>query len=267
MSSLSVPPLVLGGHSFIQQLGVGPRPDEGLAVEIVAECVRQGITWFDTTYQPERVALGKALKQANVTAETTVLVWNFFQDFEDSGALGGPSPYQPHSIDLLCEQLQRDVIDVLVVHSVGNAAEDRRQEELAISWQAAGRVRQLGVWHPGAGVSPGVYELAISPGNIADNGGGRFLEYRNNGWEALATSPFVRGWLLERLANRSGRPIEEIADLLLRYAAFLPGVDRLIVSIRHPALIEANVASRRRGPLSPSEASLLQDLFLRFGAA
>jgi aryl-alcohol dehydrogenase-like predicted oxidoreductase len=267
MLPLSAPSLVLGGHSFIQQLGVDPRPDEEVAAEIVAECVRQGITWFDTTYQPERTALGKALKRANVTESVTVLAWNFFQDFDDQGALGGPSPYQPHSIDLLCDQLQRDVIDILVVHPVGNAVEDRRQEELAISWRAAGRVHRLGVWHPGTTVSPGVYEVAISPGNIADNGGGRFLDYRTNGWEALATSPFVRGWLLERLAGRSGRPIEEIADLLLRYAAFLPGVDRLVVSIRQPALVATNVASWRRGPLSAEETGQLQDLFLRFGAS
>lgn len=266
MDASRVPALVLGGHSFIQQLGIGPRPDEEVAAEIVAECVRQGITWFDTTYQPERVALGKALKRAGVGDAVTVLAWNFFQDFDDEGALGGPSPYQPHSIDLLCEQLQREVIDVLVVHPVGNAVEDRRQEELAISWQEAGRVRRLGVWQPGANASSGVYDLAISPGNVADDGGGRFLDYRSNGWEAVATSPFVRGWLLERLAVRSGRPMEEIADLLLRYAAFLPGVDRLIVSIRQPALIGTNVASWRRGPLSTEETERLQDLFLRFGA-
>lgn len=258
-------PLVLGGHSFIQQLGTDPRPSEETATEIVAECLRQGITWFDTTYQPERVALGQALKRLDVGDSVTVLAWNFFQDFDDNGAVGGPSPYQSHSLNLLCDQLQRDVIDILVVHPVGDITENRRQEELAITWRAAGHVRRLGVWNPGADVPSGVYDVAIAPGNIADSGGNRFLDYQHNGWEAVATSPFVRGWLLERLATRSGQPVEDIADALLRYSAFLPGVNRLVVSMRNPDWVARNVANWRRGPLEWEEVDRLQELFKRFG--
>ena len=54
-------PLILGGHSFIQQLGNDPQPSEATQLAIVAACLDQGITWFDTTYQPERLArLGPA---------------------------------------------------------------------------------------------------------------------------------------------------------------------------------------------------------------
>ena len=259
-------PLVLGGHSFIHQLGTDPRPSEDTALKIVAACLEQGITWFDTTYQPERIALGRILKRLNAREHATILAWNFFQDFDDSGHVGGPSCYTPDSMDLMCRQLQTDVIDILVVHSMGNAEDDRRQEELALLWREQGRVRQLGVWHPDGNLTSGAYDFAIAPCNIADSGGERFPNYRTLGWETLATSPFVRGWLLERLAQRSGRPTEEIADLLLRYAGFHPSVDRLIVSIRKPAWVEKNVASWQRGPLSVEETGLLHELFVRFGS-
>ena len=54
-------PLMLGGHSFVQQLGNDPIPDPGAAVEVVAACLDAGIRWFDTTFRPERIALGAAL--------------------------------------------------------------------------------------------------------------------------------------------------------------------------------------------------------------
>ena len=258
--------LVLGGHSFIQQLGNDPKPNDDTAAALVEACLEQGICWFDTTYQPERVALGRALKRLNARDRATILVWNFFQDFDDNGEVGGPSYYRPESLDILRRQLQTDVIDILVVHALGDPEQDRRQEELAFSWRERGWVRTLGVWHPGADTAQGIYDFAIAPGNIADDGGGRrFPDYKSRGWETLATSPFVRGWLLERLAQRSGIPTEAIADLLLRYAAFLPGVDRLIVSIRQPAWIEKNLVSWRRGPLSEQEITHLRELFARFG--
>jgi len=236
-------------------------------VEIVAACLENGIRWFDTTYQPERIALGKALAQLGAREQATILAWNFFQDFDDAGEVGGASYYRADSLDRICRQLQTEVVDVLVVHPLGDAEENKRQEELAVSWREQGRVRRLGIWAPKGKVTPGVYDLAIAPGNIAERGGERFPDYKAQGWETLATSPFVRGWLLERLARRSGRPVEELADGLLRYAAFLPGVDRLVVSIRQPGLVAKNVESWRRGPLGDEEARGLEKLFVQFGAA
>ena len=53
-------PLVLGGHSFIQQLGNDPGLSEADQTRLVESCLNRGIRWFDTTYQPERIALGRA---------------------------------------------------------------------------------------------------------------------------------------------------------------------------------------------------------------
>lgn len=240
-------PLVLGGHSFIKQLGTDPRPDEATAERIVAACLEQGIVWFDTTYQPERIALGRVLQTLKARNKATLLVWNFFHDFDEGGEVGGPSAYRENSLDLLCKQLQTDLLDILVVHPTGNADDDQKQEALAYSWREKGRVKRLAIWHPKTDAARGIYDLAIAPGNIADKGVDRFPLYKEKGWETLATS--------------------EIADLLLRYAAFLPGVDRLVVAIRQPHLVEKNIASVRRGPLNADEAKLLSDLFAQFGAA
>ena len=78
MPNKATVPLVLGGHSFIQQLGNDPAPDVDEQIEIVSTCLDAGITWFDTTYQPERVALGTVLKALGRRDEATIIAWNFF---------------------------------------------------------------------------------------------------------------------------------------------------------------------------------------------
>ena len=60
--------LILGGHTFISQLGSDPALSSEQQTAIVAECLAQGITTFDTTYLPERVAPGKMLHQLGAPA-------------------------------------------------------------------------------------------------------------------------------------------------------------------------------------------------------
>jgi aryl-alcohol dehydrogenase-like predicted oxidoreductase len=55
-------PLILGGHSFISQLGNDPPVSDRDQHRIAESCLDHGIQWFDTTYQPERIALGKVLR-------------------------------------------------------------------------------------------------------------------------------------------------------------------------------------------------------------
>ena len=45
--SMEIVPLVLGGHSFIRQLGNDPALNAGQCAELVAACLDCGITWFD----------------------------------------------------------------------------------------------------------------------------------------------------------------------------------------------------------------------------
>lgn len=270
-------PLVLGGHSFISQLGNDPAPSADEQAAIVAACLDQGIRWLDTTYQPERLALGQALRRLGRRDEATLLAWNFFKDFDRDGDVGGPDYYQPQHIDLLRRQLQTDVIDGLVVHPLQDAERNRQQDRLALSWEVKGYVRQLGVWFPGADlektyglISP--FRFMVRPCNIATRDAAPpFAAARRLGWQTLACSPFVRGWELDRLFNNAmrlqpSRRFEadiraRLADHLLRYALFQPNVDRLIVAIRKVEWVARNVDSVRRGKLSPDELDWLNRLY------
>jgi aryl-alcohol dehydrogenase-like predicted oxidoreductase len=264
-------PLVLGGHSFIQQLGADAMAPADEQIAIVKACLDNGITWFDTTYQPERIALGRALAQLGRRDEATIIAWNFFVDFAPGGEVGGPAHYQPHHIDLMCEQLRTERIDYLVVHSMGDPKEDRRQEELAQLWQQQGRVKRLGTWWPPADAdmafgTQSPYAFMVRPYNVTTaDAPAAFAACKRLGWETLACSPFVRGWELDKMVQREqqseGGATEairsDLADLMLRYSLFSPNVDRLIVASRKAEWVANNARSVRRGPLSAEERQRL----------
>jgi hypothetical protein len=100
----------------------------------------------------------------------------------------------------------------------------------------------------------GPYELVVYPCNptVAD-ASERFARYKALGWETLGTSPFVRGWELQKRVEASGKSTEEIAGELLRWAAFQPDVDRLIVSMRRPEWVAANLSSLEQTSLIESQ--------------
>ena len=149
MSNTPSLPLILGGHTFIPDLGSDPAIDREAQARIVAACLDAGIRRFDTTYAPERVGLGAALETLGRRDEAHLLAWNFF--FHSDGAyLHPPAAYAPHHLAVMQEQLRTDRIDGLVVHRVGDEAEDRRQLDLAVSWREAGHVGEIGVWAPSA---------------------------------------------------------------------------------------------------------------------
>jgi aryl-alcohol dehydrogenase-like predicted oxidoreductase len=262
---------VLGGHTFIEQLGNDPASGEREQAAIVEACLDHGITWFDTTYQPERVALGRALKALGRRDEATILAWNFFTDFGPGQPVGGPDAYQPHHLALLLDQLQTDRIDGLVVHPVTDPRQNQAQLDLARAWQAAGAVRLLGTWHPGVDAESAFeadnpYQFMVRPLNTTTRDAGpAFAAARRLGWQTLACSPFARGWELDRLAAnalRQGAASEEqararLADHMLRNSLHHPDVDRLIVAMRKPEWVARNAASARAGPLSDDERAWL----------
>jgi len=264
-------PLILGGHSFISQLGNDPRAGRDELTELVAACLDNGITCFDTTYQPERVALGRALAELRRRDEAEIIAWNFFADFDDGGELGGADAYRPHHVDSMLEQLQTDRIDYLVVHFIGDEGEDRRQEELAIHWRQQGLVGRLGTWAPGPGAvdrygRDNPYSFMVQPYNTGTpNAAEAFAAAKHLGWETLACSPFYRGWRLDKLVETAGSDDPaalraRVADHMLRHSLYQPDVDRLIVAMRRPAWVAANVAGVRAGPLTDAEIQWLMDL-------
>jgi len=261
-------PLVLGGHSFIQQLGNDPAPSAGEQTAIVAACLDAGIRWFDTTYQPERVALGATLKKLGRRDEATIIAWNFFSPFGPGDDVGPPDYYQPHHLQQMLDELATDRIDVLVVHPLQDERENERQLELAISWRKSGRVKALGLWAPDERcarvyATRNPYALMVRPFNVqTPEAPPIFAAAKQLGWRTLACSPFLRGWHLDKLVKAAADidAREKFADLLLRYSLFQPNVDRLIVSMRSAEWVERNAASVGRGALSEEELNRLMAL-------
>ncbi len=268
-------PLILGGHSFIEQLGNDQAADPQLQIEIVTACLDAGITRFDTTYQPERVALGGALAALGRRDEATIIAWNFFVDFGPGDKLVGPDEYQPHHIEMMCEQLQTDFIDCLVVHQVDDPAVDARQNEQAATWFADGKVGRLGIWglseDPEAQFGDGnPFSFMVCPYNVTNGPHvpGLFAACKRLGWENFACTPYVRGWRLDELIEKAAaiesltpeqlRP--KLADHMLRYSVFGDNVDWLIVAMRKPQYVAANIESYHRGPLTDDEHNWLMNL-------
>jgi aryl-alcohol dehydrogenase-like predicted oxidoreductase len=265
--NLSEMPLILGGHSFISQLGNDPPASEDEQRRIVQSCLENGIQWFDTTYRPERVALGRALDALGRRSEATILAWNFFTDLSFGDPMGEAEYYRSQHIEIILDELRTSYIDCLVMVTLDNPAENQRQQELLIKWQREGYVRFLGLWisDPMLG-GPYRYQnpfrIAIRPFNVTTpNASSTFAAYKRLGWETVATSPFVRGWELDRcLAKglslgygdvKSLRP--KLADLMLRFSLFHGNADRVIVAMRKLEWVSANVESVSKGALTSDE--------------
>ena len=267
-------PLILGGHSFISQLGNDPPASEEERQRIVESCLEHGIRWFDTTYQPERVALGNALNALGRRDEATILAWNFFTDFSPGDLVGEAEYYRPEHIEIILGELRTAYVDCLVMVPLDDPNENQRQEELLIEWQSKGYVRSLGLW-----ISDPLlieryryrnpFRFAIRPFNITtEDAPPIFAACKGSGWETVATSPFVRGWELDRrIAEASLRGYGNaeslrptLADLMLRFSLFQSDVDRVIVAMRKAEWVSCNIASVSKGPLSAEELRWLEGL-------
>jgi hypothetical protein len=113
------------------------------------------------------------------------------------------------------------------------------------------------------------FHFVVQPHNITTQGSlEKFAVYKALGWRTLACSPFVRGWELDTLIvawTRSGGPdVAEariaLADLLLRFSLFSPGVDQMIISMRKREYVDQAAASLKRGPISAAERDLIKRL-------
>jgi len=272
--------LVVGGHSFIAELGNDPAIgfDEQLA--LVAACLEAGITSFDTTYEPERVALGRVFAELNQRPSAQIIAWNFFVDPYTGDHLVPCRPYQKSDLELLLAQLQSEYIDLMVVHLVGDPRNDARQIDVVRAWKASGRVRTLGIWDPVEVSSQrfggeNAFDFMVFPRNFAQPSTEVFSAARVRGWRTFATSPFGRGWLLDQLWSAASKqagaevgPLRvRLADALLRFSLCHPYVDHLVVGIRKLCWIKQNLLSAGAGPLSDEELQWLRTLLTTAGGA
>jgi aryl-alcohol dehydrogenase-like predicted oxidoreductase len=276
MTSQNNVPLIVGGHTFIEPLGNEPQPSPEIQIKIVEACLDCGITWFDTTHQPERTALGRALEALGRRDEATIIAWNFMKDLEPGDDLDRPVEFQPHHLDRILEQLRSDRVEYLVLHELdgGTPDEHNRQEELAVTWRKKGYVDHLGVWDPKEDApekygADNPYSFMVRPFNVkTKEAAPAFAACKGLGWQTFACSPFIRGWELDRLVENALKSEDEgeseiraqLADLLLRFSLFQPNVDRLITAMRRVEWVERNAASAAKGPLSDDEREYLERL-------
>jgi aryl-alcohol dehydrogenase-like predicted oxidoreductase len=259
--------LALGGHSYIEQLGNDPQPSFGEQCALVAACLDSGITLFDTTYYQERVALGRVLRELGRREEAQIAAWNFFAQPGQEDDLGPWTPYEPHHIDLMLAELQTDRVDILVIHADDNERRLRRALDLAGEWVEAGKVRQVALGMVGMSHLRSLPQMhpvthVFAPYNAFNREGlPVFEEAKRRGLNAVAMSPFIRGWKLDDI----GEDKTLVADILLRWIAAQGVVDHVIVSMRRAEWVSANLASIARGPLTAEEEVRLAAWITRVG--
>jgi aryl-alcohol dehydrogenase-like predicted oxidoreductase len=218
--------------------------------------------------------LGNLLHALGRRAEATILAWNFFTDFSPGEPVGEPEYFRPGHIDRILEQLRTDYLDCLVMVPLGDPEQNQRQEELIIKWRERGYVRSLGLWISDPAIveryrSKNPFQFAIRPFNVLTADDAPVLaSCRTCGWETLATSPFFRGWQLDKMvAEASTRGYGDaealrsvVADLMLRFSLFQRDVSRVIVAMRRIEWVARNLESVARGPLNDEERRWLQRL-------
>ena len=255
--------LVLGGHSFIEQLGNDPEASFDEQCRIVRACLDAGVRRIDTTYYQERVALGRVLAHLGRRDEAYIQAWNFFQQPGQEKDLVGPTPYEPHHLRTLRDELQTDRVDLLVVHVHEDVERLRRELALAAGWRAAGQVQEVGLGmatprHLDMLPSSHPVTHVLAPYNAFHRDAAEtFTQARAMGLRTVAMSPFVRGWKLDEIVAAGGEDKARVADVLLRWVAGQPLVDHVIVSMRRADWVQRNLESLARGPLRPEEQARL----------
>ncbi|MEZ5276651.1 MAG: hypothetical protein R3F07_09745 [Opitutaceae bacterium] len=278
LSPFGAQKLILGGHTFLEELGNDPAasPDEQIAV--VSACLEGGVRVVDTTYAVERRGLRTVLMAIDDPGIRPV-IWNFFDHPEMDGNLPGPDPWTDERFEQALVELGLTEAPFVVVHAVGDAVADRAQIEVVRRLREEGRITHLGFWaNLDADSKQGreallqwdrflevenLWRFVVTPWNV--------MTYRENaeilkvakaqGWTTLGTSPFVRGWELERRAVRVAgirqiglsAAVAQVADHMLRFSAFSPGVDHVVNAIRARRHVRPNLESIRQGPLAPNE--------------
>ena len=269
-------PIIFGGHSFINASGNEPRPDDEAMEEIVSACLDNGICRFDATYQPERIRCGQVLQRLGRRHEAELIVWNFFGQFGlDDEISAKREPYRAEHLSLLQEQCQSDHIDSVVVHLVRDEVANRTQLDVVSAWKETGHVGKIGLWSPPADPEErfGDYPIDFMTDTWRYTTQDPdmplvFNAAKKMGWTTHATSPFRRGWDLDKFIQNADQPTKEseqelrarLADYLIRYSFSLPCVDQVIIGMRKAAHVQANIQSWRKGPLTTAELKVLSTI-------
>lgn len=278
--------LILGGHTFLDELGNDPAANPREQAKILGACARGGIRVVDTTYAPERLGFFRTVNAIEDPGFRPI-VWNFFEHPEMGDTLPGPDPWTEERFEMALDEIGlRTEAPFLVLHPLEDPVANRAQLEAVRRLRDEGRVIHPGFWiNLSAGPEhrePAVrqwqqmlevedlWRFVVTPWNpTTSHGNGEILQVaKARGWATLGTSPFVRGWELEARAKRFARRrqlrledvLPRVADAMLRFAAFSDGLDHVVNAMRRSAHVEPNLQSIGRGPLSAEERQWLLDL-------
>ena len=192
-------------------------------------------------------------------------------------------------VDAARERLRADVIDIVHLHSCGSELlEDGAVTSALERCASDGKLRVAAYSGDGAplryAIASGVFGSVQASVNLCDQQALRpMTEARACGLGTIAKRP---------LAGQPWRPGEPAADevhaeyasrfaalqpelgfadgdweaLALRFVAYEPGVDCVIVGGTNPRHLENNLAAVLSGPLDPSRRAAIRDAFRRIGS-
>lgn len=270
-------------------LGAGQIGSETLAERDAARLLHQaldlGITLIDT-------ARGYGLSEERIGRHLKDRRHEFVLSSKGGYGADGAPDWTPAAIGLGIEQalrrLDSDVIDIFHLHSC--PLDVLRQDDLLAALQHA---REQGLIRVAAysgenealrwAVSSGQFGSVQTSVNIADQWSARHVldTAREQGLGVIAKRPIANAaWQYperpvgqyaetywQRLREMQLDPAELSWDeFALRFSAFTPGVDSVIVGTANPERLARNVTSLSRGPLSTAVQTDIRERFERHGA-
>lgn len=280
-SGLAVPVLGFGA----MQAG-DPRLAEDQAARLLNHALDLGLTLIDTArsygLSEERIGRHLARRRDEFVLSTKV-------GYGIAGRDDWTYDCVVAGVDAARDRLRADVIDLVHLHSCGLDVLDAGEVTRALEdCAAAGKLRVVAYSGDGDAlryaISSGAFGAVQASVNLCDQQGVRPLrEARACGLGTIAKRPLAgRPWRaagtppdavhaeyarrFEVLRGEFGFEAGNWESLALRFAAYAPGVDCVIVGGTDPGHLERNRAAVMAGPLDTGQQETIQAAFARVGA-
>jgi aryl-alcohol dehydrogenase-like predicted oxidoreductase len=279
-SGLDVPVLGFGA----MQAG-DPRLTEAEAGHLLNHALDLGFTYIDTArsygLSEERIGRHLGRRRDGFVLSTKV-------GYGITGLADWTGPCILAGVDAARDRLRTDVIDVVHLHSCSLDLLDAGEvTDALLACVDAGKVRVAAYSGDGAAlnhaISSGAFEAVQASVNLCDQQALPALaEARACGLGTVAKRPLagqpwrrpdppddpVHGEYWRRfqvLRGEGGLEADDWEVLALRFAAYAPGVDCVIVGGTDPGHLESNRAAVLAGPLEPARQAAVRAAFARHG--
>jgi len=281
-SGLEVPALGFGA----MQVG-DPNVSEAHAADVLNHALDLGLTLIDTAcaygLSEERIGRHLARRRDEFVLSTKV-------GYGVAGVPDWTCECVAAGVDAARDRLRTDVIDIVHLHSCGTDLLDAGEVTRALEdCAAAGKLRVAAYSGDGPAlryaIASGAFGSVQASLNLCDQQALRALvEARACGLGTLAKRPLAgQPWhsgeppqdavhaeywhRFALLRDQLGFDVHDWEALALRFAAYAPGVDCVIVGGTDPRHLERNRAAVTAGPLEPLQQQAVRAAFGRVGAA